>query len=104
VAQRAGWGCLNVPQNGLQDSYCLHKNFVVAESENCPTSRRKVCGTPLIGCELVLMVAAVHFDRDSVPIADEVRYEGAKGLLALEVKPREPIAPEIFPEVAFGGR
>jgi len=42
------------------------------------------------------MVAAVYFDRDSVLIADEVRYERAEGLLALEVKSREP------PKVTFG--
>ncbi len=49
------------------------------------------------------MVAAVYFDRDSVLIADEVRYERAEGLLALEVKSREPIGSQIIPKVTFGG-
>jgi hypothetical protein len=94
---------VNALQNRLQDSCCAQQDIVVAESENCPTSCSEVCGAPLIGCELVLMVAAVYFDRDSVLIADEVRYERAEGLLALEVKSREPIGSEIIPKVAFGG-
>ena len=49
------------------------------------------------------MVAAVYFDRDSVLMADEVRYERAEGLLALEVKSREPIGSQIIPKVTFGG-
>jgi hypothetical protein len=90
---------VNVLQNRLQDSCCAQQDIVVAESENCPTSR----GAPLIGCELVLMVAAVYFDRDSVLIADEVCYERAEGLLALEVQSREPIGSEMIPKAAFGG-
>jgi hypothetical protein len=108
VSRRHCWrserdgGCVNVLQNRLQDSCCAQQDIVVAESENCPTSHSEVCGAPLIGCELVLMVTAVYFDRDSVLIADEVRYERAEGLLALEVKSREPIGSQIIPKVTFG--
>ena len=66
---------MNVLQNRLQDSCCAQQDIVVAESDNCPTSCSEVRGAPLIGCELVLMMAAVYFDRDSVLIADEVRYD-----------------------------
>jgi len=73
LAQRSGWWLREMYCKIVcQDSCCAQQDIVVAESENCPTSHSEVCGAPLIGCELVLMVAAVYFDRDSVLIADEV--------------------------------
>ena len=103
TAGAAGSGRVKVLQNRLQDTCCLNQNFLVAESENAPAPRNEVCGALVIGCKLVLMVAAVYLDRDSVFIADEVCYERADRLLAFEVQSREPICSEMIPEAAFGG-